>query len=83
MSQLVTSTIIVLCLAIAACDKKESVCTKAGGTVGSQPCCKSASEFPNTCLVGACGCSWENSAPLDVCECPANKCFNGTDCVSQ
>jgi len=85
MSYLLASTALVLCLSLGGCGGKDvtNVCTKAGGTVVPRQCCKSASEFPNTCVGGACGCSAGNSASLDVCECPPNECFNGMQCLAQ
>ena len=62
-------------------DPLAAACESAGGTVVSWQCCAGVSDFPNTCLIGACGCSPENSAPRDVCECPAGQCFDGTGCV--
>lgn len=84
MSRLWTSTAVALCLALAGCGSADpaSSCASSGGTVVTQQCCKSASEFPSTCLVGACGCSPDNSAPLSACSCPTNKCFDGTGCVA-
>ena len=32
-------------------------------------CCQSASDFPNNCLIGACGCSPDNSHSVKVCDC--------------
>jgi hypothetical protein len=62
--------------------EKENSCIASGGTVTTQPCCKSAKSYPNTCLIGACGCSPENSKDTKVCECGQGKCFNGTACVA-
>ena len=78
-------TIVVLLfgLAGAACDRRAVGCVETGGTILSQLCCKSASELPNTCAAGACGCSPEDSAPLDVCDCPPGRCFDGSSCVSR
>lgn len=56
-------------------------CTSSGGSVVTMRCCKSVSDFPNTCLIGACGCSPENSKPTKVCDCGPGRCFNGTACV--
>jgi hypothetical protein len=61
----------------------EQSCISSGGTVTSAMCCGSASDFPNTCLIGACGCSPSNSHSVKTCDCGANMCFNGTRCVSQ
>jgi hypothetical protein len=59
----------------------EAGCLASGGTVGAAVCCLSVEDFPNTCLVGACGCSAENSHGVKTCNCPAGSCFNGTACV--
>lgn len=61
---------------------KEKVCTDSGGTVTTSICCASASDFPNQCLIGACGCSAENSHQVKICDCGAGKCFNGTECLA-
>jgi len=63
--------------------EKEQACTNSGGTVGISLCCKSADDFPDTCLVGACGCSPDNSHEVNICDCPVDQCFNGTSCVSR
>lgn len=57
-------------------------CTASGGTVVTSLCCASVSDFPNTCLIGACGCSPTNSHEVKTCECPEGMCFDGTRCVS-
>jgi hypothetical protein len=57
-----------------------SGCTASGGTVGTSRCCTSTGDFPNNCLVGACGCSPSNSHAVNVCNCPMGKCFNGIAC---
>ena len=56
-------------------------CINADGTVKTQQCCSSASDFPNSCLIGACGCSLENSHEVKVCDCGEGKCWDGTKCV--
>jgi len=58
-------------------------CVSSGGIVGTAACCKSASNFPNSCLIGACGCSPQDSKAVKVCNCAEGKCFNGTVCVAQ
>ena len=58
----------------------EQACLSSGGTVTTQLCCGTASDFPNTCLIGACGCSPENSKEVKFCECGGGSCFNGTAC---
>jgi len=62
--------------------EKENSCTASGGTVTTGICCKSAGSFPDTCLIGACGCSAENSKQVKTCDCGQGKCFNGTACVA-
>jgi hypothetical protein len=59
----------------------EQACINSGGTVGTSSCCKSVNNFPNTCLIGACGCSLENSHEVKVCDCPEDKCFDGSTCT--
>ena len=59
----------------------EDGCLASGGTVGEAVCCLSSEDFPNSCLVGVCGCSAENSHAVKTCNCPAGRCFNGTVCV--
>ena len=61
----------------------EQFCTESGGTIETQLCCLSSGDFPNTCLIGACGCSPENSHNVSVCSCGDGKCFDGTRCVAQ
>lgn len=60
----------------------EVKCTSTGGTVGTALCCASASDFPNRCLTGACGCAPSSSKDVKVCNCPSGKCFDGTGCVA-
>jgi len=62
-------------------DPKEQACLDSGGRVSTALCCKSVSDFPNTCLIGSCGCSLENSIQVKICECPENQCFNGEKCT--
>ncbi|MCK9393604.1 MAG: hypothetical protein WCX30_02450 [Candidatus Paceibacterota bacterium] len=59
----------------------EKGCISSGGKVITLSCCKTARDFPNFCVMGACGCSPANSREIKVCECEENKCFNGNDCV--
>jgi hypothetical protein len=77
------ATLTLVCLAIAGCGDRENACTRAGGTIVRRQCCTSAPNFPNTCAIGACSCSPANSAPLDVCQCPAGECFDGEACVTR
>lgn len=62
--------------------QKEQSCINSGGTVTTSLCCKSISDFPNLCLIGACGCSSENSKEVKICDCGDGKCFNGEECVT-
>ncbi len=57
-------------------------CLESGGTVTTGMCCASTSDFPSTCVSGACGCSPAGSHQVRVCNCPSGTCFNGTRCVS-
>jgi len=59
----------------------EQACIDSGGTVSTSMCCESTNDFPNTCVVGACGCALEDSHEVKVCECGTDKCFDGTECV--
>jgi hypothetical protein len=59
-------------------------CTSTGGTVDTQSCCSSVSDFRDTCTtaVGACGCSPSNSITVSICVCPTPTCFMpGYGCV--
>jgi hypothetical protein len=72
-------------IAITGCTKEQSSieksCTNSGGKVSTAMCCKSATDFPNSCLIGACGCSLDNSHEVKVCDCGEGKCFDGSKCV--
>jgi len=59
----------------------EQACINSGGTVGTSLCCKSTGDFPNNCLIGACGCAPTYSHEVKVCNCPTGKCFDGSKCV--
>jgi len=61
--------------------EKEQGCTNSGGTVGTSQCCKSSGDFPNTCLIGACGCGPTDSHEVKLCNCPTGKCFDGSKCT--
>ena len=56
-------------------------CAASGGTVTTSLCCLSSGNFPNSCLIGSCGCSLENSHQVTVCDCGEGKCWDGTTCV--
>lgn len=59
----------------------EQACLDSGGTVVTGMCCLSIDDFPNICVVGACGCAPEYSHEVKVCDCGEIKCFNGSTCV--
>jgi len=59
----------------------EQTCTTSGGNVTNSMCCKMTGDFPNTCMIGACGCSPEFSHLVKSCECPEGKCFDGEKCA--
>jgi len=60
---------------------KEYGCTSSGGKVVTHQCCISTDDFPNTCLIGACGCSPDNSHYVNACLCPLGMCFDGQKCA--
>ena len=62
-------------------DRREEFCLKSGGQLTTSLCCKSTEDYPNLCLIGACGCSPEHSHQVKICDCGEDKCFNGTECV--
>jgi hypothetical protein len=55
-------------------------CLASGGTLGHALCCNGQPDFPDTCAVGACGCAPNASSNVQVCNCPAGMCFDGTQC---
>ena len=59
---------------------KEGACINSGGVVEEASCCLSSGDFPNTCLIGACGCSPDNSHQIKTCNCGENKCFDTDKC---
>lgn len=59
----------------------ELACRNSGGTITAALCCKSVRDFPDLCLIGACGCSPDNSHTVKICECGPDRCFDGTICV--
>jgi hypothetical protein len=61
--------------------RPDAGCTFSGGIVKDSLCCKLTGDFPNTCLIGACGCSPEFSHQVKTCECPEGKCFDGGKCA--
>ncbi len=63
--------------------QEEQTCVLSGGTIGTASCCSLTGDFPNTCLIGACGCSPTYSHQVKKCDCGEDKCFNGHTCISQ
>jgi hypothetical protein len=61
----------------------KAACLASGGTISSSICCDTASDFPNSCAIGACGCSPENSREIQTCACPAGQCFDGSKCSAE
>ena len=59
-----------------------ALCTATGGQVGSQLCCNSATDFPNSCLGGACGCAPESSHTVSVCTCTTGCFVPASGCVA-
>ncbi|MDP2929996.1 MAG: DUF5667 domain-containing protein [bacterium] len=62
--------------------EEEKGCTDSGGRAITSLCCKSTDDFPNMCLIGACGCSLDNSEETKICDCGPDKCFDGKACVA-
>ena len=62
-------------------DAKQQACLESGGQVEEIDCCEPASNFPNQCKIGACGCAPENSQRVKICNCGKDKCFDGEKCV--
>ena len=56
-------------------------CIQSGGTVQNAMCCRGVGDFPNTCTIGACGCSPFESEMVLTCVCPPGRCFNGNTCA--
>jgi hypothetical protein len=62
--------------------EQEQACIRSGGTVTTMLCCNAVNDFPNLCLMGACGCAPGDSHQIRGCNCGTDKCFNGTACVA-
>ncbi len=56
-------------------------CISSGGKISTGMCCKSVSDFPATCNLGPCSCPPQNSHQVNICDCGADNCFNGSICV--
>ncbi|MFH1129378.1 MAG: hypothetical protein V1686_01420 [Patescibacteria group bacterium] len=59
----------------------ERACIDSGGTVIMASCCQLTSDFPNSCSIGACGCSPDHSKQVKARDC-GDKCWNGIKCVN-
>jgi hypothetical protein len=57
-----------------------AACRNSGGSVVTRATCLSASEYANSCIVGAHGCSSAGSYDAETCRCPAGSCWNGSIC---
>ena len=64
------------CNVLAAAD-----CIASGGSIETTSCCAGQSDFPDTCSIGACGCSPSASKITRVCNCEEGMCFDGTTCT--
>lgn len=62
-------------------DRAREACISSGGAATTTLCCKSTADWPNLCLIGACGCAPDQSHEVRVCDCGENRCFNGEECV--
>lgn len=60
---------------------KEKACIDSGGQVLTSLCCETSNDFPNSCLIGSCGCSLNDSHEVQFCSCGEGRCFNGSECV--
>jgi hypothetical protein len=59
----------------------EDGCKDSRGILSTAKCCTITEDFPNTCFIGACGCSMENSHEVRICDCGEGRCFDGDKCV--
>ena len=55
-------------------------CVAAGATPSTSFCCAAVQDYANLCGIGPCGCAPMYSHTVKTCQCPANKCWNGTAC---
>lgn len=60
------------------------LCTSTGGTVTTASCCANGvASFPDTCVIGACGCPPASSVTIMICSCGGG-CFSpGVGCVAR
>lgn len=65
-------------------DPDGSLCTQTGGTESVGFCCGAVSDFPSSCVDGACGCAPEYSHEVKTCHCPAGQCYDpAVGCTDQ
>ena len=62
--------------------RKENICSLSGGKIATSLCCQLSDDFPNNCLIGACGCAPSASHEVKICDCGEGKCFDGIGCVA-
>jgi len=77
--------LILVVIAVSGCvyvSEKEITCINSGGDVATGLCCLATEDFPNTCLIGPCGCSPDNSHEVKICDCGEGKCFDGNECIA-
>jgi len=57
-------------------EELRALCLATGGMVVTIPCCSGTAPFPTTCpYLNRCGCAPEYLVPKEICECPADSCF--------
>jgi hypothetical protein len=63
--------------------KQAETCTRTGGEIIIESCCKSFDDFVDTCTYPeACDCSDKNSHDIAICSCSGEgQCYNGKKCI--
>ena len=56
-------------------------CIQSGGRITTGLCCENTEDFPNMCIIGACGCAPHFSHYVKICSCP-DGCWDGTKCIT-
>jgi hypothetical protein len=56
-------------------------CLATNGQPSHSACCAATGDFPDTCSVGACGCSPANSHDVATCICPLGGCWVQNGCA--
>jgi hypothetical protein len=62
---------------------QEQTCINSGGTITTSLCCEASGDFPSSCMIGACGCSPNDSHEVKTCDCGVDRCFDGAECAPQ